>query len=222
MIIDICKYVEATLHMPTQHLLWEEKTPPNFILQWSGSWIFESNHLPLLNPKLPPFLPVPSVHPTRDVLHVNLKRFIDRNALDYWWTLFFAVGDHLLPCRCFRGAPLFGVRGEQRESVVFIKMDHTAKNQPLPHSCGYWFFPFLLHWAYHKRVHQQLHLWYSDSLPEMMKCPLNCVCFLLPSDKNKMYCLHSLQPLKAHVHKEKLISSLFLPQKDILAVSPLQ
>lgn len=54
------------------------------------------------------------------------------------------------------------------------------------------FFPFLLHWAYHKRVHQQLHLWYSDSLPELMKCPLNCVCFLLPSDKNKMYCLHSL------------------------------
>lgn len=35
-------------------------------------------------------------------------------------------------------------------------------------------------------------IWYSDSLPELMKCPRNCVCFLLPSDKNKMYCLHSL------------------------------
>lgn len=76
MIIDICKYVEATLHMPTQHLLWEEKTPPNITLQWSGSLIFGSNHIPLLNPKLPPFLPVPSVHPTRDVLHVNLNSLL--------------------------------------------------------------------------------------------------------------------------------------------------
>lgn len=187
------------------------------MLQWSGLLIFESNHLPLLNPKRCPFLPVPSVHPARDVLHVNLDRFIDRN--DYWWTLLFAVGDHLLPCRGFRGAPLFGVKGEQMESVVFIKMDHTAKNQPLPHSCGYWFFPFSLHWAYHKRVHQQLHLWYSDSLPELMKYPLNCVYFFLPSDKNKMYCLHSLL---LTVHKEKLISSPFLPQKDILAIFPLK
>ena len=35
------------------------------------------------------------------------------------------------------GTPLFGVKGEQMESMVFIKMDHTTKTQPLPHSCGY-------------------------------------------------------------------------------------
>lgn len=41
------------------------------------------------------------------------------------------------PAGASGGIPLFGVKGEQMESTVFIKMDRTTKNQTLPRSCGY-------------------------------------------------------------------------------------
>lgn len=152
---------------------------------------FENNSLLLLNPNLPPF-------PTPPFNSSNTWCLSCKSEWIYWQKCFgLLVNSCCLlweaiyyPAGASGETPLFGVKGEQMESAVFIKMDHTTENQPLPHSCGYRFFPFLLHWAYHKSVCQQLHLWYSDSLPELMKCLSNSVfAFLLPSDKNKMSAL---------------------------------
>lgn len=162
--------------MPALHLLWEEQKLTKLHIPVLRVINFWEQLSPSIKPQPIPFSP-PSLHfiLTRDVLHVNLNGFIDKNVLTIgelryllWETIYYFAG-------ASGGSPLFGAKGEQMESTVFMKMDRTTKNQTLPHASGYWFFPFLLHWAYHKRLHQQLQLWYSDSLPELMKCLSNSV-----------------------------------------------
>lgn len=136
MTINLHKYVESCVIYSCER----ENNPQNFVLQCYGSLIFESNHFSLLNPNLSPFSLLPSIRLTCDVPHVNLNGFIDKNVLDYWWTLLFAVGDFLLPCRCLWGNSTVWCERGVSGSTVFIKMDHITKNQPLPYSSGYWFF----------------------------------------------------------------------------------